>query len=390
MDRRAFLRSSGCGLLAGGVLGCGTRASHQPGGPILSLATVRASWERVIRTTVGLRPFRPGGFVLRADSLGDKLLIHNYGHGGAGMSLSWGTAHMAADLALEREDREAAVLGCGVVGLTTARQLQRRGFRVTIYAQSVPPDTTSNRSFAQWTPTSGLVEGEGRTPRWEAQFRRAAELAFGQLQQMVGSRYGVSWIDTYALRSRPPSERGSSSLTVREPLLPETLSTGAVVLGPGEHPFPSAYATQRATLRIEPSPYLDALVEDFLLNGGRIVIREFRDRSQVAALDEAAVVNCTGLGARRLFGDDELIPVKGQLTMLVPQPEVNWGTFGGIPGSDSGTFVHMQPRRDGIVLGGTTEEGEWSLEPDEEARRRIVRAHIELFAAMGRSGPAAR
>ena len=76
------------------------------------------------------------------------------------------------------------------------------------------------------------------------------------------------------------------------------------------------------------------------------------------------------------------MPVKGQLTMLVPQHEVDWGTFGGIPGSDSGTFVHMQPRRDGIVLGGTTDEGEWSLEPDERARQRIVRAHIELFSAM--------
>ena len=55
------------------------------------LAPVNISWDRIIRTTIGLRPHRPSGFVLRADKLDDKLLIHNFGHGGSGMSLSWGT-----------------------------------------------------------------------------------------------------------------------------------------------------------------------------------------------------------------------------------------------------------------------------------------------------------
>jgi hypothetical protein len=48
----------------------------------------------------------------------------------------------------------------------------------------------------------------------------------------------------------------------------------------------------------------------------------------------------------------------------------------------AGGFVHMQPRSDGIALGGTSVEGDWSLEPDEDARRRIVEAHIDLFGRM--------
>ena len=59
---------------------------------------------------------------------------------------------MAAELALEQTERRAAVIGCGVAGLTTTRQLQRRGFDVTIYAMSVPANTTSNMSLASWTP----------------------------------------------------------------------------------------------------------------------------------------------------------------------------------------------------------------------------------------------
>ena len=65
-------------------------------------APVKASWDRIIRTTVGLRPHRDAGFVLKADKLDDKLLVHNYGHGGAGMSLAWGTGLMAAEFATER------------------------------------------------------------------------------------------------------------------------------------------------------------------------------------------------------------------------------------------------------------------------------------------------
>ena len=379
MDRRTLFKRGGLGLLGIGLAGCAPAAGRIGVVPsVRRLTPVDASWDRVIRTTVGLRPFRPSGFVLRAEKMGEKTLIHNYGHGGSGMSLSWGTGQMAADLALEQPARRAAVIGCGVAGLTTTRQLQRRGFDVTIYAMSVPPNTTSNMSLAGWTPTSGLVDRTRRTARWDAQFRRAAAIAYRQLQLLVGREYGVSWLEGYALRNSPPGGSGEED---SDPLLPTELRLESTVLGPGEHPFPTAYATLRPSLRIEPSTYLEALVRDVRRAGADVVVRRFDSRRDVAGLREPVIVNCTGLGSRDLMGDQELTALKGQLMLLMPQPEVNYSTFGSATPA-AGGFVHMQPRSDGIALGGTSEEGDWTLTPDPEARHRIVEAHIDLFARM--------
>ena len=366
-------------LLALSLTGCATRRTapraaldRQP----LRLAPVKVSWDRVIRATVGLRPHRPSGFVLRAEKLDNKTLIHNYGHGGAGMSLSWGTGQMAAEMALEQGDRRAAVLGAGVVGLTTARQLQRRGFDVTIYAATVPPDTTSNMSLAGFTPTSGLVNFAQRTPEWETQFRRAVEIAYRQLQLLAGPKYGISWIYNYTLTEQQESARGSN------PLLPDSVRTGSVVLGPREHPFPSTYAIERPEMRIEPSIYLEALMQDVVAHGGRIKIRKFDTPRDVATLTEAIVVNCTGLGAKALFGDPELVPLKGQLIVLIPQEDVNYSTSGGASNSPPGSFVHMMPRHDGIILGGTSERDVWTTEINDEERKRVVEGHMQLFEKM--------
>ena len=381
MDRRTLLRIGGLGLIGSGLGACSVR-SAPPGRPPLRLAPVRVDPDRVIRTTVGLRPHRPAGFLLRADRLGETTVIHNYGHGGAGMSLSWGTGQLAAEMALDHHARTAAVIGCGAVGLTAARQLQRRGFDVTIYTEDVPPNTTSNMSYAGFTPTSGLIDDELRTPAWDAQFRRAAEISYRQLQLLVGRGYGVSWIHSYALGDNEPRSRGGGRGD-SEPLLPAHLRTGTRLLGPGEHPFSTRYANQRTQMRIEPSIYLDALVRDFVDFGGRIVVRAFTEPGELVALDESLVVNCAGLGARDLFGDETMVPLKGQLTVLVPQPEVNYATFGGAPATlRGGLGIHMQPRSDGIVLGGTSERGEWSLEPNHEALERILGAHRAVFSAM--------
>ena len=387
MNRRTLLSNAGLALAGLGMGACAPKTGApttvpvsppSPRRPMVHLPLVRVSHERVIRTTVGLRPHRPSGFVLKAAKLDAKTVIHNYGHGGSGMSLSWGTATMAADMALAQPERRAAVLGGGVVGLTTARQLQRRGFAVTIYAASLPPDVTSNWSLAAWTPTSGLVAFAKRTPEWSTQLVQAAEIAYRQLQFMASPRYGISWITNYSPTDSARSAGGENAL------LPRHLQSEMTLLQPGEHPFTTQYAIERPELRIEPNIYLPALMDDVLAFGGQFVIRRFETPRDVLALSENVIVNCTGLGAKALFGDDELMPLKGLLVLLPPQDEVNYSTNGGvnIPESQRGLFIHMMPRRDGIVLGGTSEPNVGTTDVNEAEKRRIIDNHVQLFASL--------
>jgi hypothetical protein len=123
-------------------------------------------------------------------------------------------------------------------------------------------------------------------------------------------------------------------------------------------------------MRFEPSIYLDTLMHDVVSFGGRIVVRTFDTPADLMTLTEPLIINCAGLGAKELFGDEELVPVKGQLVVLVPQPEVTYAT---------GT---MLPRSDGIVLGHVMQRGVATLDVDEEERRRVVESHIRFFSEM--------
>lgn len=332
------------------------------------LLPVNVSLERVTRRLVGLRPYRPSGFVVKSQAFDDKTVIHNYGHGGAGITMSWGTAQLAVELAWQSEVREFAVLGCGAVGLATARLLQQRGGKVTIYARELPPATTSNIAGGQWGPAS-LSDPARRTAAWNAQFDRAAHFAYRAFQDLVGEEYGVSWLDNYRLdRDKAPGAGNGFE------------AQDQADFGPLNSPLPGFFAHRFTTMMIQPSVYLPRMMQDVLLYGGQIVVRDLPDLAALSELPEQVLINCTGLGSRELFDDRELIPIRGQLSILLPQPEIDYAYLAG--------GLYMFPRKDGIVLGGTYGKRDFSLEPDLEAERRILLGHQAI--AQGLSQAASR
>jgi len=376
-NRRDFLR----GALATSALIAASRARVLALNPERRLAPVKVSRDRVIREVVGLRPYRDEGFVVEAQRAGGKLLIHNYGHGGGGMTLSWGTASLAVDLAREapaaatgtsRQARRSpannrfAVLGSGVSGLSTARLLQRNfNGGVTIYAKDLPPNTTSNISGAHWSPTTVFDPGS-TSAKFNEQFLKACRLSNRSFQLLVGAEYGVRWIDTFILYRNEPGP--GDELPGGNNLYP-----GIEIHRDPDRYFGFPFVKQFSTMLIEPSIYLAALLRDFYIAGGRVVVREFRSREEIMRLPEPVVFNCTGLGARALFDDQKLSPVRGQLEVLVPQPEVDYCYL---------SRGYMFPRRDGIILGGTFDHDDWSLEPRADQATGILETHAEIMKGL--------
>src|SRR5881394_3456188 len=198
LDRRTF--AAGTAAL---LTGCATTGTRPPRvANCTPLPRVIVDESRVIRTMAGLRPYRRQGFVVRAEPLGEKRLVHNYGHGGAGITLSWGTSKLATELGLQGHSGSVAVLGSGVMGLSTARLVQEAGFPVTIYAAALPPDTTSNIAGGQFHPFS-VFDKDAASPQFMAQFIRALDYSWRRFQIMVGDDYGIRWLPTYVEAASP-------------------------------------------------------------------------------------------------------------------------------------------------------------------------------------------
>ena len=342
----------GSALLSGlSLAGCATPLGDTGPrglGGVLPLFPIRASADRLFDVTVCLRPFRAMGPRLDTEQLGDTLVVHNYGHGGSGWSLSWGSSTIAVQKAMSTSPREVAVLGCGALGLTSAILAQNAGASVTIYAKDLLPDTRSARATGSWTPDSRIALADKAGPGFAALWEQMARTSFKTYRRYLGLPGNpVEWTDRYILYDIPPEEAAKHQPP--DPLgfgqyehLIGDLEPHREILPPGSTPFPAPYVMQRETMMFNIADYGHTLMTDFLTAGGKFQRMEFHAPSDLQSLKEKVVINCPGYGARALWKDESITPVRGQIGWLVPQPEVNYALFY--------NGVSVLSRRDGIVV----------------------------------------
>jgi glycine/D-amino acid oxidase-like deaminating enzyme len=314
---------------------------------------------RILRAVAGLRPYREGGPRLELERVGGKRLVHNYGHGGAGVTLSWGSAEAALDLlgAAGTPGRGAtvAIAGAGVIGLTTARVAQERGLAVRIYAQAFSPHTTSDVAGAEWAPDVidwGNAESKQR-------LLRIARRSHARWSSLVGPRWGVY--------RRPALEA--------DDVVSGLADLPADLVGPPRRERLAMAGRPHRVLRyrsllIETPVFLPALMRAIEGAGGRFVSRKFSGRAQLLGLDEELIFDCLGLGAGAVFGDRALTPIKGQLVHLPPEP---------LPFILDHPDGYLVPRSDALVVGGTFESGVTDLTVDPAVSRRILAANRAFF-----------
>jgi D-amino-acid oxidase len=244
---------------------------------------------------------------------------------------------------------EVLVIGAGVCGLTTAICLAEAGLDVTIRAARLPPDTTSVAAGALWGPH--LVENSERVTRWGLDTLDTLTGLAGQPHTGVHLGRGIE--ARHTPEAPPGWATGLPGFRVCEPAeLPAGLVTGWQFRAPV----------------VSMPVYLGYLLARFTGNGGQVQV------GTVASLAEAAqaapvVVNCPGTGAHDLVPDPQMQPVRGQV-VIVANPGLT--DFLVAPTQDGTEFSYLFPHGDTVVLGGTEQPGNWSLEPDPETSRWIL------------------
>lgn len=369
-------------LLAAGSAACALPAAALDFAAPRAPAAMRVSTDRIIDIAVGIRPFRAQGPRIEAQRLHGKTVVHHYGHGGSGWSLSWGSAQRALALiqAHAKPGARIAVIGAGAIGLTTARTAQLAGFKVRLYARERPPRVHSSAATGLWTPESRIATSEHATAAWCADWESMARASFKAHQGYLGLPSGpVEWHDGYVVSDDGfdtplPGHVGEPDYPDLYPRVADLRPQGKA-LQPGEHPFRQLQARRFTQLVFNIPAYQRLLLDDFARDGGELVQREFRTPRDLARLPEALVANCTGDGARTLLGDASLTPVRGQTARLIPQPEVDYAVI------YRGHNVVALPRRDGLLVAAMGEHdfGNADLRPDREHSEDAVRRLAALF-----------
>lgn len=391
IGRRQLLAGAGAAVLLGGLEGCVSAlgAKRPPNAVTLRLTPVRASTDRITRITVCTRPFRAQGPRLDTEKVGSKLVVHNYGHGGSGWSLSWGSSSIAVRKAMATGEREIAVIGCGALGLTSALLLQRAGARVTIYAKELPPNVRSSLATGLWTPDSRICLQENATPAFKQQWEEMARTSFQTYQNFLGlPGTPVEFIDNYFVSDEADSSRRGGAPDERPPFadlqreLIGDLMTQRADFAPGSHSLGARYLRRSSLMMFNLTAYTRVLMGDFGANGGKLEIAEFHTPDDFAKLREKTLINATGYGARALFGDQTVTPVRGQLARVIPQPDIDYGLFY--------KGVSFVPRRDGLVFQAVGDSDYYGFNDDTAVadRAEADRAVNTIAGLFGGFGPA--
>jgi D-amino-acid oxidase len=242
------------------------------------------------------------------------------------------------------------VVGAGVVGLTCAVRLAEAGHRVDVLARDLPLETTSAVAAAIWYPYR--AHPADRVTAWSAasyaEFRRLADDADTGVRMVAG---------TELLRQTAPDPWWSTAVPDLHRVAP---ASG----------WADAWSFTAPV--VEMPVYLRWLL-------GRLADLDVTvTRMSLGALPPPAaglVVDCAGLGARRLAGDDTVTPVRGQV-MVVDGVDVDrWWL-------DSSGPTYVVPRSRDVVVGGTDEEGDWSRTVDDDVAADILRRATTMLPAL--------
>jgi len=338
---------------------------------------------------VGIRPHRAGGVRLSLEPYqgGRKYIIHNYGHSGAGITLSWGCASVVVDyletvMNLRRVSAtrtKVAILGSGIIGLTTATELRRKWplLPITIYAKGTPgaevPDVTKTTSFlagGQFEPSIIADEYQASNRALLNSYLRASARRIKEIEASGhAAAFGIARRKNYAF---------DGEYAGFDEFIPGDVVTG---YRRGALPFNKMRDSngrrlighEYNTWLINPRILLPKLAADLAARNVQRRVMTFENQQQIADLSENVVINCTGMGAKALFNDDKMVPKRGLVVRLPNEKQRFNYFFSG--GCQNGKISYLFARQTDLLIGGTVETGQDSevlSDRDREVCNRLI------------------
>ncbi|MFF8813994.1 FAD-dependent oxidoreductase [Streptomyces pactum] len=242
--------------------------------------------------------------------------------------------------------QEVLVLGAGVIGLTSAVRLAEAGHNVRVWAELLPLESTSAAASGLWMPGFGE-----REERWSlASFEEFSKLSRNSTETGVHLERGLAVTDIWD-GPQPWLEFMPEVEVCPQEELPDGMTLG-----------------WWSTVPMIDIPRYLAHLTDRLTAAG-VTIERKRIEKLTEATDAApTVVNCTGVGARHLAGDEGVEPIRGQ-HVIVRNPGIDYWFMEGI---QTPTWTGFFPHHDKVLLAGVSQQGNWNLEPDADDARGIL------------------
>ena len=243
-------------------------------------------------------------------------------------------------------------------GLSCAVRLLEAGHEVEVISDRFSPDTVSDIAAAIWYPF--LTAPADRADGWSiATYAELERLSEREPQSGVRMRDGRE----YLRQAVDPPEWSEDIAAFR-------------ILDDSEIPEGYVFGWQFRAPVIEMQLYMPWLRSRVEALGGSFVQSFVEDLNEVSG---EVVVNCVGLGARELCGDEEVRPVRGQVIFIDQDPGI--GHFDQQPE----TLTYTIPRSDVTVLGGTAQVDDWGMDIRAEDDKLILSKVEALWPELDRS-----
>ena len=256
------------------------------------------------------RPTRSKTPAMNALCINKQIIVNNYGHSGFGWIMAPGAIlfvleQMATLLPHDSKTQPITIIGAGVMGLMTAYQLTKRGFKnITIVAQATD-NLTSHKAVGFFSPSIELGKS-WMTPDIE----QIIHTSYAFYQQIIeGQHQDFAPQSAQFLPMYIPKERKSAIRASKHPVTPIIIDFG----NGASHEM----VEQHGGIIIHVNLMMQQLHAFLQKHGVSFVTETITELAQVTT---PVLINCAGLGARELMHDDGIVPMQGHLLHLTDQP----------------------------------------------------------------------